>query len=51
MVKMALIIPWERRLGKMEISEIQEATFETHFGNRDYERPYRHFLVTLRCFN
>ena len=29
------LIPCERRLGKMEISEIQEVTFDARFGNRD----------------
>ena len=51
MVKTGPLIPWERRLSKMEISENQELTFGTRFGYRDYERPYRHFSVTLRGFD
>ena len=51
MVKMALIIPCERRLGQMEISEIQEVTFRGRFGNREYDRPYYTFLVTLSRFD
>ena len=50
-VKMALIIPWERRLAKMEISESQEATFRTRFGYRDYDRPFQYILVTLYGFD
>ena len=34
------LIPCERRLTNMEISEIQEATFGHRFENRDYDRPY-----------
>ena len=26
------LIPWERRLARMEIQEFQEVTFETRFG-------------------
>ena len=51
MVKMALIIPCERRLANMEIPENQELTFGARFGNRDYDRPYDTFLVTLRGFD
>ena len=50
-VKMALIIPCERRLAEMEISENQEVTFQSRFGNRDYGRPYGHFSVTLHGFD
>ena len=32
----------------MEISENQEVTFETRFENRDYDRPFHTFSVTLR---
>ena len=45
------LIPWERRLAEMEIWEFEELTFGTRFGNRDYERPYRHILVTLSGFD
>ena len=34
------LIPCERRLVNMEISEFQELTFWHRFGNRDYDRPY-----------
>ena len=44
-------IPCERRLRNMEISENQELTFGAHFGYRDYDRPYRHFSVTLPGFS
>ena len=47
---MGPLIPWERRLAKTEISEIQEVISESRFENRDYDRPYLHFLVTLRRF-
>ena len=50
-VKTGPLIPCERRLSKMEISEFQEVTFERRFGNRDYDRPYRHKMVTLRGFD
>ena len=50
-VKMALLIPCERRLENIEISEFQEVTFEARFGNRDYGRPYLTILVTLRGFD
>ena len=50
-VKMASLIPCERRLAKMEISLFQELTFGARFGNRDYGRPFTHFSVTLRCFD
>ena len=50
-VKTGPLIPWERRLREMEISEFQEVTFEAGFGNRDYDRPYSAFLVTLRGFD
>ena len=50
-VKTGPLIPCERRLRQMEISENQEPTFGTRFGNRDYGRPYTHFSVTLGCFD
>ena len=40
LVKYGPLIPCERRLALLEISEFQEATFEPRFGNRDYDRPY-----------
>ena len=51
MVKIRPLIPWERRLRKTEIPENQEVNSEGRFGNRDYERPYGHILVTLRRFD
>ena len=45
------LIPWERRLPEMEISEFQEVTSDARFENRDYDRPFHHFLVTLRRFD
>ena len=51
MVQNGPIIPCERRLRKTEISEFEEVNSETRFGNRDYERPYRHISVTLRGFD
>ena len=51
MVKYDPLIPCERRLGEMEIPEIQEVTSEARFGNRDYDRPYTTILVTLRGFD
>ena len=51
MVKTGPLIPCRRRLAKLEIPEIQEATFGTRFGNRDYGRPFRDILVTLRHFD
>ena len=45
------LIPWERRLAKIEIWEFQEVNSEGRFGNRDYGRPYGHILVTLRRFD
>ena len=48
---MALIIPWERRLAKTEISEIQEVISGARFGNRDYDRPYGDISVTLARFD
>ena len=45
------LIPCERRLTDMEISIFQEVTFETRFGYGDYDRPYAHFLMTLRRFD
>ena len=45
------IIPCERRLAKVEISENQEVTFDTRFGNRDYDRPFDTFLSTLCGFD
>ena len=50
-VKTGPLIPCERRLLEIEISENQEVTFEQRFGIRDYERPYAHFLVTLGRFD
>ena len=50
-VKMALLIPCERRLAKTEIPVFQEVTFGRRFGNRDYGRPFRHILMTLRGFD
>ena len=35
----------------MEISENQEVTFEPVLGNRDYDRPFSNFSVTLRGFD
>ena len=51
LVKIDPLIPWERRLPKMEILEFQEVISGAHFGNRDYGRPFRVFLVTLRRFD
>ena len=51
MVKTGPLIPWQRRLADMEISEFQEATFGTRFGYRDYDRPFTTFSVTLCCFD
>ena len=51
MVKTRPLIPWERRLAKTEISEIQEVNFGGRFGNRDYARPFGDILVTLRGFD
>ena len=45
------LIPCERRLAILEISEFQEVTFEARFGIRDYDRPYVTFQVTLRRFD
>ena len=50
-VKTGPLIPWIRRLAKTEISEFQEATSWSRFGNRDYDRPFLNFLVTLRGFD
>ena len=50
-VKMALLIPCERRLANMEIPEFQEVTLRGRFGNRDYDRPFTRFLVTLSGFD
>ena len=41
------LIPCERRLANTEFSEFQELTFEARFENRDYDRPFETFLVTL----
>ena len=49
--KIGPLIPWERRLAIMEIPENQEVTFERRFGNRDYDRPFSDFLVTLCGFD
>ena len=35
----------------MEISEFQELTSWTRFENRDYDRPFHTFLVTLGRFD
>ena len=51
MVKNGPLIPWERRLPIMEISENQEVNYGHRFGNRDYDRPYGYFMVTLRRFD
>ena len=45
------LIPCERRLAKTESQENQEVTYGARFGNRDYDRPFRDILVTLRGFN
>ena len=50
-VKKGPLIPCERRLTKMEISENQEVNSGPRFGNRDYGRPFGHFLVTLGRFD
>ena len=50
-VKIGPLIPWERRLARMEISVFQEVTYGPVFGNRDYGRPFRRKLVTLRRFD
>ena len=49
--KMGPLIPCERRLQKVEISEIQEVNSGARFGYRDYGRPFGHFSVTLRRFD
>ena len=49
--KIGPLIPCERRLRKTEIPEYQEVTFWPVFGNRDYDRPFGHFSVTLRGFD
>ena len=50
-VKYGPLIPCERRLAILEISEYQEVTFEARFGYRDYERPYGDISVTLCRFD
>ena len=45
------LIPCERRLAKREIPEFQEVNSGTLFGNRDYDRPFDYFSVTLRRFD
>ena len=45
-VKIALLIPCERRLPNIEIPENQEVTFGPGNENRDYDRPYGHISVT-----
>ena len=45
------LIPCERRLAKREILENQEVTFGARFRNRDYDRPFQTFLVTLHGFD
>ena len=49
-VKNDPLIPCERRLLKTEILEFQEVNSEACFVNRDYDRPFRHILVTLGRF-
>ena len=49
--KMGPLIPWERRLAKLEFSEFQEVTFGTRFEIRDYDRPFRDFMATLHRFD
>ena len=51
MVSLGPLIPWERRLPKMEIWEFQEVTFGPENGNRDYDRPFRQITVTLSRFD
>ena len=41
MVKIGPLIPTQRRLAEMEISEYQEVNFGARFGIRDYDRPFR----------
>ena len=50
-VNLGPLIPWERRLAKTEFPEYQEVNSGTRFGNRDYGRPFRGFMVTLRRFD
>ena len=50
-VNLGPLIPCERRLREMEFPEYQEVTSGARFENRDYGRPHRHFLVTLRRFD
>ena len=45
------LIPCERRLGEMEISEFQERLSEPVLEYRDYDRPFRQILVTLSRFD
>ena len=45
------LIPTQRRRAIMEISEIQELTLLTCFENREYGRPYAHFMATLPGFD
>ena len=51
MVKYGPLIPCRRRLAIMEIWEFQEVIYGARFGNRDYDRPYGGFMVTLRRFD
>ena len=51
LVKIGPLIPCERRLRIMEISENQEVTFERRFEIRDYDRPFGDISVTLRPFD
>ena len=51
MVQNDPLIPCERRLAKMEIWEFQELTFGPVLGNRDYDRPFTHILVTHGRFD
>ena len=48
--KIGPLIPCERRLANIKISEFQEVTFGPRFGNREHDRPFGHILVTLRGF-
>ena len=49
--KTGQLIPCERRHAKTEILENQEVTFRASFENRDYDRPFQHFSVTLIGFH
>ena len=49
--KMGPLIPCERRLAEIKISEFQEVTFGARFDNRDYDRPFHDISVTLSRFD